>query len=58
MRKMPSDEDWRRYDKEAFETEYGDAGTNKWMAKRRWITIGFVLVIVMIFIVAILASRS
>ena len=57
MKKKPGDEDWRRYDKETFEAEYGDADTKR-SAKLRRLAIGFVLVLILIFVIAIFASRS
>jgi uncharacterized integral membrane protein len=57
MRKKPGDEDWRRYKRETTEAEYGDTITKR-RSKLRWIVIGFVLVLILIFIVAIFASHS
>jgi hypothetical protein len=57
MRKKPDDEDWHRYEKETTEAEYGDTVTKR-KAKLRWLVIGFVFVMLLVFIVAIFASRS
>ncbi len=57
MRKKPGDDDWRRYDKEMTEAEYGDsAGRRKTML--RWLVLGFVLVIILVVAIALIASRS
>ncbi len=57
MRRKPSDDDWRRYDKEMTEVEYGNA-LEKRQSMLRWLVIGFVLVILLIVIIAIFASSS
>lgn len=57
MRKKPGDDDWRRYDKEMTEAEYGDSATRR-KTTLRWLVIGFILAIILIVAVALVVTRS
>ena len=55
MKKQPGDEDFRRYEKEVFDAEYGQADSQR-SARLRKLVIAFVVLILLVIVVGALVS--
>ena len=55
MKKQPSDDDYRRYDKEVFDEEYGDVAA-KQKATIRKVAIAFLLFLLLALIAVVVVS--
>ena len=55
MRNKPSDDDWRNYERETSEAEYGNLGAKR-KAVIKKVVIAFVVFVVLVVVIGILVS--